>query len=411
MKFKHIFVLLTLVVALIFCQGVGATVIFQQNFDSLNNWTLTQLLYPGDASPNCFSGCGLPGGFTAIYNGRSYCAGGTVLDYPANSGGPGNNTLGINTGIWGSVAGSVAGQTCYGGSGKCLTYWDEVCEYSTGDAEDSDNTMAIDLGGYYPDLYVKFRVKFPTTFSWDSSTDLSYQPFKKMWHIQYWDGKSSPFLYHTSNGTIGATDPFTIGGLKYYSYADSFQLYAIVTCANGNNDYCSGTPAWKSDEGGSYPADNTLLGNLKGTGQDSPNMYSPAGSRVLFDGNWHEFVIHVKLNTISPSKLADGAYDVWIDGVQVYTAANHSNRYSGNDGGSSDHRIPWVQNGGHATSGFRLVSFGGNNANRFKAQGKCTGTGCEQWWAIDDIVIATTYNEASAGGKVGILPPKDLQTK
>jgi hypothetical protein len=83
-----------------------------------------------------------------------------------------------------------------------------------------------------------------------------------------------------------------------------------------------------------------------------------------------------KMNTNNGSTFnADGVHSFWLDGQLKYEATN----------------IPFSDNGSSVNPrrGWNFVSLGGNNNNHWIDN--CTGTGCEQWYAIDDVVISTTY--------------------
>src|SRR5574343_135547 len=106
-------ILFVLVAILIPCT-VYASVLFQDSFDSSSDWTVTQ---PTGSDSHCYpsTSCGVPGGWTGYVNGACLCDG--------ISGEPGNNNFYIN-----QYAGyPLETNACRGGSGKCVTFWEESC--------------------------------------------------------------------------------------------------------------------------------------------------------------------------------------------------------------------------------------------------------------------------------------------
>ena len=68
---------------------------------------------------------------------------------------------------------------------------------------------------------------------------------------------------------------------------------------------------------------------------------------------------------------SDGVYEFWYDGIR------HDNRRN----------VVWLEGTVETGRAFRFISFMGNNYVSWT--NSCSGTACEQWYAIDDIVIAT----------------------
>jgi chitinase len=320
MKIK--FFVLCLLCSLFLCINAQAAVIFQDNFDSSANWTVTQPIAGGN---QCWSDCNIPGSWTGYYNSGSKCIGA--------SGVPGNNNLYIN------VAGyPTESTTCRGGSGKCFTHWMESC-LQPPQFDDADGMLGIDLGAEYEDVYVRIYIRF------DSAFELDPAGMFKLFHAQHWAGSATPWNYFerdTNNQPVAAGGIANYGGILFlYSSARCFTTYNCY----GDINWRLGTTAWAYANGG------------------------------VFDGNWHSIEMRYKRN--SAIGVANGLIEAWFDGVKK----PYESGYAGN-------AIPFT-NSGTDLRGFRFISVGGNNTAWNYG---CTNmTACEQWWAIDDVVISTTY--------------------
>lgn len=323
-------VLLILLLTWLFAAQVQATVIFQTSFDSDDNWTHAQT----SSDYVCYSGCSLPTGWTAIRDGLSYCS---VNGYD----GPGNNTMSLGTGIVGSESGTIDATGCSGGSGKCVTFWDESCDNSF---EDSDGMLGVDLGSEYEDIYLGYDVRYSPDYVIEAVTGEDTAQHKYD-HIQHY-ASGNPFAYLESGPN---NQPVSSAG--YMRYQNSFLYISGNRCTN---DY------WCASG-----ADQNV----------TVSSYATAKSTGILNGSWHRIVLRQKRN--SSIGATDGIHQAWYDGVQIMSLTNLTT----NDTGSAELR------------GFRFVAIGGNNNNRWTTS--CSGTSCEQWYAIDNVVIATTYDEAA----------------
>jgi len=304
-----------------------AVVLFQDNFDSDANWTATQPLPP---ETQCYqpSNCGMPGGWTAYKNGSNRCGSGV-------SGRPGNNLWYINAGAGYGDAYSSPTSSCYSGS-KCATYWMESC---VDGFEDSDGSLAVDLGQTYQDIYVRWYVKFKPNFELMSG-DWQF----KMYHFQHSIYGSNPFTYFDG---AGANVPVNVGGLS--SYSDG-QLYFFAETRCYGTYYCHSPINW-------------ALGTI-----------SSQRSNGLLDGNWHSIEVRTKMN--SSTGTSDGLVELWIDGVKKSVVPGYPN----ND-------IRFNQTG---VRGVRTILIGGNSDVQWDLSSS-TMQSREQWYAVDDVVVATQY--------------------
>ncbi len=325
------------------------TVLFNSNFNSWSNWTQTQST---SISYSCYTGCELAENWTAWNVAQSQCPAGVTSD-------PGNNSLYVN-----AIPGYPTEETgtCRGGSGKCLTKWMEACD--SGDQfDDADANMGVDLGSEYADIYLRFYIKFPTDFSLISGM------MTKLYHIQHYNGGgTNPWNYFNRDTN---NQPVSSGGIRR-DEGNNVELYGIV---RGYTGYYLSTPA---------------------EGYWTVSNYTTAkASGGILDGDWHQIVYRLKSNAAIDAE--NGLMEAWLDGTKLsfindWHAENFDNNNT-NDGANSDVR------------GWRFLSVGGNNMKWTTACSDGTGDmvsdGCEQWYVIDDVKIATTLDEALADDEEG----------
>lgn len=126
------------------------------------------------------------------------------------------------------------------------------------------------------------------------------------------------------------------------------------------------------------------------SGGNDPNKYQEetvpiAIGYVFSDGNWHMMDYHIKLNTVG---VSNGLLNIAMDGHEIYSKTN----------------VQWLE-GGSTVEGFNVVMFGGNSVNPFVNQG-------EQWYAIDDVTISTSFVGGGAPPDVTApAPPAGLNVR
>jgi hypothetical protein len=246
------------------------------------------------------------------------------------------------------------------GKGKALTFWDESCHDSF---EDSDAQLSANFPGSY-EFYIEFSIKFSPNYRWsDKSVDPVGLYQHKIMHVQYWDGKVSSF--HTG---LPENFPMIVPGFMVDQDEGWPRLWYYASYACENDEGCAGYEY-------THSLDQVVIGNFNDT---------------LGDGNWHAFKFYFKLNSYSGGSFkSDGVHTFWVDGVRVF----HTDKipYSTNGSSVSPRRL------------INYVSIGGNNNNRWTKS--CSGTNCEQWFAVDDFVIYTP----SGGGGAPPTPPLNLR--
>lgn len=324
--------MLILFFLLLLTSSAESAVLFEDSFESDSDWTVEQPLPP---ETQCYpsTDCGMPGGWTAYKNGSCRCGSGI-------SGRPGNNLWYINTGSGYGTAYSSTPTSCYSGT-KCATMWVESC---VDGFEDSDGSLAVDLGQEYSDLYVRWYIKFKPSYEL-MNTDWQI----KLFHVQHSVYGSNPFTYFSGSGD---NVPLTVGGLS--SYSDN-HLYFWFEARCYGSTYAP------------YAAFNYDLGTI-----------SAQRSSGLLDGAWH--CIEIRQVRNSSIGVADGSIQLWIDGTEKIkiSGSPYANQIAFNYSGASELR------------GFRTVLIGGNNDNQWDLSSS-TMESREQWYAVDDVVVSTTY--------------------
>jgi len=335
------------------------TIIFETNFNSCDDWSITQPIKAGSEYSNIYP---------------TYANGGDTdfpSDFPASGSGAryigwfeSKTFLDVNTYDTVNLSSSNAR------SGKAITHWSEVPdEESNGDA--SDGTLYISLTGTpgdvgYPEIWISTWRKYQDSFFEGPRTikylhvshyDHDLYVGSSACHLTNWSGvpcyggeeQHAPKIVAGMIGT-GATDD--TGNIlmnhyvmtRYFPYADRAEFNPSGTdCGN----FYSGTATPKV-----YA---TLDGTtIQGGWRNSGNFA---------DGSYHFHEWHLKLN--SATGAADGVLGYYIDGECQYEFSN----------------LQWVQSGTVNDKGWNLVVLGGNND--FNA-----GSESEVWYAYDDVVIS-----------------------
>ncbi|ACH38815.1 repeat-containing protein [Citrifermentans bemidjiense Bem] len=321
---------------LLYTNVASAAVLFSDDFDSRSDWSPAQ----GASGATCIPGqnCAtpIPDGY---YDYR-------VAGTEACSNTDGNhNTLNIN------------GQHPRGGAGKSFMMWNEPC-YSRSGSWGSDGLLGIDFAPQN-EVYVRYWVQFQPDWRWngDGSIDglalgtANPSPMQKFMHISHLD-PTNPNLWDFFSGTQNKPR-FTPQLAKFGggSYRLQFNLpHSPLTAAR--------------DSSASFTT-NVYLG----AAPLDMNVPGPAGLPAApRDGGWHSFEFYVKLN--SAGGVADGISKVWYDGALVESTTN----------------VVWVPLGDDpAQWKWNHAWLGGNNANLYLPAN-------EQWYAIDDVVVSTTYS-------------------
>jgi hypothetical protein len=378
-----------MIIFLVFIFSVQAAIIFEDNFDSQANWQAT---FPIGGYPNPDDSAGAAAycnpGANGIGTTCNFASGGFSLPSPYNVVRVQGKTCAARE-FQGLYFNSIPGYpyesagACYGGNGKCLTVWEELC----GDNFDhSDNDIGIALPDEYQEAWIRFRFKVgrrANGLPYYANHELTGGTMKKLWHFQHWDSETgaSPFNYFSRDQH---NYPVTVGG--YSMYENYFELYDQSRCWCSENDYPDNDNSVNCADGTArtaYGCCSTCTGYpYYGDPSDIWDNYgswTPLTSRIG-DGNWHTIEIHLKVNDYNSTTNhwnSNGQMVVYYDGV-AGTGQGHWTI------------VPQLQDGADPVSprGYKMFAIGGNSNNYDPS---CSGTGCWQYYVYDDFVISTSY--------------------
>ena len=246
----------------------------------------------------------------------------------------------------------ISNENYYGASGKGYTQWNESNNGRAGDGWGADGVLSKDLGQGYNEIYVQIKVKFQPGFQWFYTQNNN--AMVKMVRFYHWDRIGNPYQFFTN----GHSSPIYV-----FDAVNSLwgfrQKHAIRCSPQATNYYCS--------------QNYTLSKNFSG---------NTSFSNSLGDGNWHVLEWHGKMNS-SPG-VNDGVLEFWVDGNLEYFRSD----------------IGFME-GGPSGLTWNIVGIGGNAFNLYAPESDKK----EQWYAIDNVVISTSYigpNYVIGGG-----PPAD----
>jgi len=330
------------------------TVIFEDNFDTQTNWqphTLSNDTSPGGTSIECNT----PGQICTPLppTGWSYYR---------------------STGFWWDSLYKdtirITNQTGRGGSGKAYIVYNESNPGGSGDGWGADGQLEKLLSQDYPELYIRAWIYYQPGWQWNTGDDMMIKTLR----VGHYNGTGNVFL----NFTGGSNAPIFFYDFKHSNTWGTRYMTACRCEPKATNYYCN--------QGGGCDADGYYLPG-QGT---TPNPTSPGEPA---DGSWHCFEIHVKLNTYTGGVFnSDGIEEIYYDGQPLVQRTN----------------IRWLGTGSDPNLGWNFVSLGGNAYNQFSA----VENKAEQWYAIDDLVVSTSYigpNYVIGGGShdPDITPPVD----
>jgi hypothetical protein len=321
-------------------------IVFQDNFDSQPDWSTP---VQNDQGSFKVGGTTYPVNWHGYYNGMSY------LSPPP----PAFRWIYIN-----SIPGypyETSG-TGRGGSGKCLTFWDEAIGTAF---TNSDGWLMTELSQEYPELYISFYILFGRAA----------------------DGSGYRFLHTGAYGECGAHKYFRfqhyLSGNPWSYFSANYGNQPIHAFDVGSDFGSTKIQAHYRGYGGDGNTDAYYLQGVPPYVYDVPNDFDMANysagigniATVLLDSLWHRVKIRLKMNTYNAGTghfNANGVYQFWLDGVLKDTRT----------------AIPWNQDGAPTSPirGWRLFGLGGNNNFWFSDK---SNDGRWQWYAIDDLVIST----------------------
>ena len=333
------FFLLTAVISLNFTSAF-AEILFQDNFDNSPDWQSNQTVnksQPGGYDINF--------GMTRADKCTTHCPPKGWTSYRAASS-HWTDTRGKDTYI-------LSSEGARGGKGKGITYNVEVSgDYGSW----SGGSLDIWLGeAGYPEIYIRYYLKFASNWKWTNDSNSVHCQQKLMristFNDDIWTSSYDPQAF----GSISVNWPV---------------LY----------------PDWYYNA--SYPPVQMTMAVRK-----APNYATDADVRVTnakwpTDSDWHCYEFRVKMN--SAPGVADGEWQVWIDGISV--------------GERTD--VMWKQEGSNTTHNWNWVMLLDNITNASATLDSHT----EMQLYMDDVVISTSYiglaeDDPKAGHQIILAPP------
>ncbi len=324
-------------------QSLCAQVLYQQNFDNLDEW---QSLGRSTLGP-------LPGDFN----------GGTTAETWHPSEIP-NSMPSIF--ISGQDLNKVFGNT---GKSLVVTY-ESIGGLTPSGSWPSDGFLIKDFSASN-EVYVRFKMKFQDNFF--SNADENGGTIK-LFRIASYDGAPGTKTF----GKQGVHAPiyfFDWGGHLTYgaSHKHSFR------CDDqGTNYYCA-NPAILDAPRTINRGDMTgnFTSNVAPLGAKIPDLvnggFLPSEGSVdhaqVYGNIWHTYEYYVKLNS-SPG-VADGQFKFWLDGQPLVDMR----------------QIPWISQNGSMNAKWNRVIFGGNGTFDFNTNTSDPVTARERWVAIDEILV------------------------
>jgi len=338
----------------IFLIGFGlqaqAEVIWQENFDNQDNWELEQST--SDVVISSWQGeNNIPPNFNFIRIAPSV--------YDENNQ---HNSMIIDSSNHRGIA------------GKGLTFWVESGDQSCGSGAHwcSDSLLGVNLTDAtatdgvtrdgYEEIWVKLYIKFDS--EWDMKVTRNTFPMHKFFRTEWWSGEFAPWSYFNGSSRWSPAVIFDImrmnNGQGNIGWKDIYRYDNEVT------------PPWDPPHV-EFEDGYTLDGNYGGTGVP---FNSPGN---IGDNNWHEMIYHIKLNSVIGAE--DGIVQSWFDGSELSSTTDLA--FGDIGAPPAPNRRKW-----------NVFIFGGNDFNEFDPVFENYS---EQWWAIDDIVIATTEADLNDG--------------
>lgn len=234
------------------------------------------------------------------------------------------------------------------------------------------------LSKYFPEghdeLYVRFWIRFDPDW-----TPLGDTGMTKLFRVSSWDEDAGNMYKAFGNGPNG---PIMLWDYEANSYGARNKLalrghptsdHYLMTNPElidmprrfGNGSASLNFDRNIRDLNGDGEEDNIVdkLINLE-TGEPVSGVVS---HRALWGDKWHKIEFHLKMNS-GPGEY-DGVLRQWIDGQLVFRNT----------------RIPWRGYNSSEAVKWNVVHFGGNDHFHAYADSERR----EEWYAIDDIVIAT----------------------
>ena len=275
-----------------------------------------------------------------------------------------------------------------GGRGKSYVSWRDY--YDAGwNRWNSDSILAKYFPEGLDEVYVEFYVQF--------APDWTPTGGSKLFRITSWSGEPDFFGYGggRQNGPVMFLDYAVTSGVRN---ALAFRSGPHGENYGMNNDKMGDMPRqligsgdyagnWTSNTVGStYGEDPKIPNKLKGGFIPKDVGYYPSHQEIYGPpGTWTKYGFYVKMNS-APGRR-DGVFKQWLDDQLVL----ETNKVVWVDSNSANKMVKW-----------NVVAIGGND---FWRANYSNGDRREEWYAIDDVLIATAPPDGSDGGMDQPAPP------
>lgn len=277
-----------------------------------------------------------------------------------------------------------------GGNGKSFVGWRE--SYDPGWKQwNSDGILAKHFQSGFDQLYVSFYVRFGDNWTPAGSS--------KLFRVLSWSGEGSPFKFFSdgNSGPIFLWDynknDYGVRNVQAYRggpHGESYDMtdvdiYNLPRNIHNLGDLSlnfTGDTVGMANDGGTPKITDMVNG-----GYISDDLNQTVSHDQVFGGsdNWTKVAFFVKMN--SEPGANDGELIQWINGEQVFV--NRTIRWV--DFNTENKMVDW-----------NVVAIGGNDF----FQDYPNSDRREEWYAIDDVVIATEIpSELGVDEGVSISPP------
>lgn len=226
--------------------------------------------------------------------------------------------------------------------GKGVTFWVEADSRNDGWA--SDSQLGVNFTGQN-DVYIRFYIKYDPNWQWASGKQ-SLEKVVRFTH--YWGASPIKYFQDGNQHPIGQ-----VNIAKDNEEANDAYYYAV----RYENVY--------------FPEDATPYHLRSDALYPEGTNYGGTGPNYTDDKDWQLWELHVKMN--SEVGVPDGVWEFWVNGKLVESLNDLA--YS-DVGSQEDPRVLW-----------NMLIIGGNDFNHFAPN----DAEAEQWYAMDDLVIATEY--------------------
>ncbi|HAC88298.1 MAG TPA: hypothetical protein DCF95_10175 [Gammaproteobacteria bacterium] len=277
-----------------------------------------------------------------------------------------------------------------GGIGKSYVSWRDYHE-ADWNRWNSDSILAKYFPEGLDEVYVEFYISF--------SSDWTPEGQSKLFRMTSWSGNPDFFGYggDRENGPVIFFDYNVTSGVRNFlafrkgphgeNYGMSNESMGDVPRKLiGSGDYPGN---WTSNTVGStYGEDPQIPDKVNGGYISKDSAYYPSHEQIYGpDRSWTKYAFYVKMN--SAPGVRDGVFKQWLDDQLVL----ETNKVTWVDSNSENKMVKW-----------NVVAIGGNDFWR----GDYTNADRrEEWYAIDDIVIATRPPEGLGSGGGGFQSPPE----